>query len=219
MVLGAPGIGNSIGKPAEARWELRVRNFSAKFLSIRQVAVSTSLGCGVEDGGGGLVPTHPGKAHTSPAVCGRQAWRPHSQTFNKHEIITLGTAAVAAAATLLYSGTSPGGRSGLRAHAQSVHFSSPSRGREATPLSQGQESVRDKGKRGPKRRGQRPLAREKTPACLPPPQPLLGLSSDLLYGESLKIQRRGAGVDILAPHPIKASPPPPESSSCVPSAS
>lgn len=125
------------------------------------VAVSTSLGCGVEDRGGGLVPAHPGKAQTSPAVCGRQAWRPHSQTFNKHEIITLGTAAVAAAATLLYSGTSPGGRSGLGAHAQSEHFSSPSRGREATPLSQGQGSVRDKRKQVPKRKGQRPPARER----------------------------------------------------------
>lgn len=41
---------------AGASRELRVLNFAAKFLCIRQVAVSTTLGQGVEDGGS-LVPT------------------------------------------------------------------------------------------------------------------------------------------------------------------
>lgn len=76
-------------------------------------AVSTAFEWRVEDGGGGLFPTHLGKAQTSPAACGRPVWRPHSEAFNKHEIIILGAVVVAAAGTLLCSGTSPRGKSGL----------------------------------------------------------------------------------------------------------
>lgn len=75
-------MGKGIGRTAEARRELRFRNFSANFFSTRQAAVSTALR--LEDGGGGLVPTHPGKAQISRAVCGRPAWRPKSQAFSKH---------------------------------------------------------------------------------------------------------------------------------------
>lgn len=60
--------------------------------------------CRVEDGDGGLVPTHPGKEQTSWVACGRPAWRPHSEALNNHEIIIRGAAAVAAAATLFLQG-------------------------------------------------------------------------------------------------------------------
>lgn len=43
-MLGGPGRGIRLGKGAEVRRELSVRNFSAKFLSIRQAAASTALG-------------------------------------------------------------------------------------------------------------------------------------------------------------------------------
>lgn len=91
-------------------------------------------------------PTYLGKAQNSPAACGRPAWRPHSGAFNKHEIIILGAAVVAAAATLLCLGSSPGGKTGLGAHPQPVPFSSPRRGRAET-----REKARKKG--GPEKRG------------------------------------------------------------------
>lgn len=51
-----------VDKPAEASPELRVLNFSAKFLSVRQAAVSDALGGRVEDGDGGLVPPTRGRS-------------------------------------------------------------------------------------------------------------------------------------------------------------
>lgn len=133
-----------IGRPAKARRELRFRNFSSKFLSTRQAAVSTALGLEVEDGGGGLVPTHPGKVQTSLAACGQPAWRPHSQAFNKHEIITLGAAAVAVAATLL-SAQGRVERTGSDSERTlSLYiFRCPAGGAGRHPLSQGQGIPRD----------------------------------------------------------------------------
>lgn len=80
--------------------ELRVRNFSAKFLCIRQAAVSTALGWT-----GRAAWSRPGTARTSPAACGRPAWRPLSEALDTHEIITWGATVVVAAVTLLCSGT------------------------------------------------------------------------------------------------------------------
>lgn len=99
----------NMGKPAEGKWELRVLNFSAKFLSARRRSPTCSA-APVEDGDGSLVPTHLGKAQTSLVACGRPTWRPHSEALNKHEMLP-GAAAVAEAVTLLRSGTSTAGKS------------------------------------------------------------------------------------------------------------
>lgn len=194
-----------VDKPSEARLELRVLNFSAKFLSVRQAAVSNALGCRAADGDGGLVPTHPGKEQTSSTACGRPAWRPHSQALNKHEIIIRGAATVAAAAaTLLFRDKCERQVRTLSARLACLRLSRRPAGGARGPMCS-QYTSRDLGAPETQRRRARRWAR-RTPARERPQSgrlhPLLGPGSDPLGGECLRVQ--SGAVDPLAPLPRQA---------------
>lgn len=174
-MLGVKTQVGGVGRPwrgqghRQARRELRFRNFSAEFLSTRQAAVCTALCLEVEDGDGDLVPTHPGKVQTSPAACGRQAWRPHSQAFNTHEIITLGAAAVAVAATL-FSARGPVRQTGPDSERtlNLYIFRCPAGGARRHPLSQSQGSLETKGGEDPCRDRDHWPERDPESGCLHP---------------------------------------------------
>lgn len=88
--VGRPSHRHQLGPGrAGASRELRVLNFAAKFLCIRQAAVSTTLGPGWRMEVGAWFSTLGGRGPHSRA-CGQPAWRRLSGALNKHAIIIRG---------------------------------------------------------------------------------------------------------------------------------